>query len=95
MSNSYLTFTDMNMIADLLEEVLGKDFRTDSESTTGAARLLIKNFEAGLMNKDALRYVLRKHLQIPYCADTALSRWDSEGGAIPLRHDARYVGLLD
>lgn len=81
---TYLTSTDMNMIAGLVDEATPADYRQADSSATVLARLLVESFEAGTTSKDALRGVLRRHLGLSGRDGSPIIRGDGEGGAMPL-----------
>lgn len=80
----YLTSSDMNMIAGLVDEVTRADYLRTNTSANVLARLLVASFEAGTINREALRDVLRGHLGLSGRDDSPINRWDGEGGAIPV-----------
>jgi hypothetical protein len=81
---TYLTSSDMNMIAGLVDEVTLADYRQANSDATVLARLLVESFEAGTTGKEALRDVLRSHLGLSGRDGSPIIRGDGEGGAIPL-----------
>ena len=81
---TYLTSSDMNMIAGLVDEVTRADYQRANSSANALARLLVESFEAGTTNKEALRDVLRSQLGLSGRDDRTINRPDGEGGVIPL-----------
>lgn len=84
MPESYLTSSDMNMMADLMDEALRAGSQQIDTSANVLARLLVERFEAGTTDKESLRDVLNGPLGMSGRDDSAINRWDSEGGAIPI-----------
>ncbi len=82
MSSTYLTPQDMNLVGRLLDEKreLGKLRGIDRE--TSAARFLVRRIEHGTANEMRLRIALGHHLRLYDTQNSAVSRWDGEGGAI-------------
>jgi hypothetical protein len=82
MSSTYLTSDNMNLIERLLSEVRGAGLIRNLDRETAAARLLIQRFEQGMTEESELRISLSHHVGLHKIMDSALERWDGEGGAI-------------
>jgi hypothetical protein len=82
MSSTYLTSDNMNLIERLLSEVRGAGPIRNFDRETAAARLLIQRFEQGMTKESELRCALSHHMGLHKIMDSALERWDGEGGAI-------------
>ena len=81
MFSTYLTSDNMNLIERLLCEVRGSGPNRNSDRETAEARLLIGRVERGATNEDELRGALAHHVGLRKIMDSALARWDAEGGA--------------
>ncbi|WP_180900321.1 hypothetical protein [Martelella soudanensis] len=84
MPEGYLTSSDIKMIAGFMDEVRRKNILPDTASVIVFSRMLIRIFEARALNREELLDVLGDYLQVPDRKNSALDRWDSEGGAIPV-----------
>jgi hypothetical protein len=82
MSSTYPTSDNMNLIERLLREVRAPRPIRDFDRETAEARLLIKQVEQGTTNEGELRGALSHHVGLHKIMDSALERWDGEGGAI-------------
>jgi hypothetical protein len=82
MSSTYLTSDNMNLIERLLSEVRGAGLIRNLDRETAAARLLIQRVEQGMTKESELRGALSHHVGLHKIMDSALERWDGEGGAI-------------
>jgi len=81
MSSTYLTSDNMNLIERLLSEVRGPGSIRNFDRETAEARLLIGRVEGGTTSEDELRGALSHHVGLHKILDSALARWDSEGGS--------------
>ncbi|EXL04022.1 hypothetical protein [Aquamicrobium defluvii] len=82
MSSTYLTSQDMNLVGRLLDEKRELGKLRGIERETSAARFLVRRIEQGTANEMRLRIALGRHLRLCDTQNSAVSRWDGEGGAI-------------
>jgi hypothetical protein len=82
MSSTYLTSDNMNLIERLLSEVRGSAPMRNLDRETAEARLLVGRVEQGTTNEIELRDALSRHVVRHKVMDSALARWDGEGGAM-------------
>ncbi len=79
MSSTYLDATDITMISKiLLEARLPGDTQ---DLRTAATRYLARRFQEGTFDEDRLRIALDQFIKKHNAMDTAVDRWDDEGGA--------------
>lgn len=81
MSSTYLTSDNMNLIERLLSEVRGSGPIRNFDRETAEARLLVGRVEGGTTSEDELRGALAHHVELHKIMDSALARWDGEGGS--------------
>jgi|GEM_PF-6262435 len=81
MSSVFLTSSEMNMIGLLLVEARGKYPERSLAFFSEPARLLVRNFQAGMTCEGELRRILEVWLRVAIVPDRFIDRWDDEGGA--------------
>ncbi|MCK9552939.1 hypothetical protein QEZ48_19515 [Aquamicrobium lusatiense] len=82
MSSTYLTPQDMNLVRRLLDEMREPGKLRGIDRETSAARFLVRRIEQGTASEMRLRIALGRHLHLYDTQNSAVSRWDGEGGAI-------------
>jgi hypothetical protein len=82
MSSTYLTSDNMNLIERLLSEVREPGPASNIDREIAEARLLVGRVEQGTTNEVELRDALSRHVVRHKIMDSAIARWDGEGGAM-------------
>lgn len=79
MASIALNSRNITMISRLLRDARKPGDTQDLR--TGAARYLTRRFQEGTFDEDRLRIALDQFIKKHKAMDTALDRWDDEGGA--------------